>query len=103
MSVGGAGPIWWFVGSLLPISGVMGGFVWMAFNPVVVRPGMEEYRGALTLVGYVFWGLSFTFLLLWIYTAVALYHFGLWPRSPERTRGFPVEMNGPADPPLTNY
>jgi hypothetical protein len=93
MLVGGARMLWWDIWFLLIFAGAIGGCVWMSFHPVVVTgPEAGEIRGVVTVAEYVFWCLTFTFSLLWIYTVVVLFRFGLWPRAPERTRGFPVIM-----------
>ena len=90
MLVGGARPKWWLVWWLLLFWGMAGGCVWMVFHPVDTSRMGEEYRGALTLIGYGFWCLTFTFSLLLIYTVVVLFRFGLWPMPPGRVRGCPV-------------
>jgi hypothetical protein len=105
MIVSGAGWRWWVVWWGLIFAGIGSGSMWAASHPPALMPGEaeRELRGIVTVLSFGFWCFSITFSLLFIHTGAALFRFGLWPRSPEQTRGFPVITNAPSNHPLTKH
>ncbi len=96
MIVGGAGILWWLAGPGAVAAGIAAGCLWSAHYPV---PLNQEDRPAIVEIQYLLFCFVCTTALLWIYSVILLVRFGLWPRSPEHTRGFPIIANGPTDPP----
>jgi hypothetical protein len=78
---------WWLIWPCLIILGIAGGYIWADLHPV---PLTQEDRPFIVAFERFLFCYLCTTALLWIYSAIMLFRFGFWPRSPESLRSFPV-------------